>query len=143
MAWAIGLALAVLCLWAVGHPLLRKRSGGLSAYTDPISELAQQRQAIYQEARTLHNDYVLGDVLLADYQKRLQEYRLQAARLLYRQERLQELDQRLEAEIQSRRSAGGPNLEAQRCHECGSSTTDSMKQCSSCGALLSGAAKDG
>ncbi len=143
MAWAIGLALAALCLWAVGHPLLRKRSGMSQDYTDPIMELEQQRKGIYQEAKTLHNDYVLGDVPVADYQERLKEYRLQAAQLLYHQERLQEMDQRLEAEILSRRSAAEPSVETTKCPECGSPTTDGMNQCSSCGAMLSGMAQEG
>lgn len=106
MTWAIGLALAAICLWAVGHPLLRKRSSSPSEQSDPIAEMEQRRKGIYQEARTLHNDYVLGDVPVGHYQERLQEYRLQAAQFLLLQERLQELDQRLEVEIASLRNAG-------------------------------------
>ncbi len=143
MALVIGLALAALCLGVVAMPFLQKRRGAPSEYTDPISELEQRRNGIYQEARTLHNDYVLGDVTLANYQERLQEYRLQAAQLLYQQERLQDLDQRLEAEILSHRSAAGLEGRTPACPECGSPTSIDTEQCSSCGAVLSGMAQEG
>ena len=143
MPLAIGLALAALCLGAVAFPFLRKSNNAPPEYGDPILEMEQRRQAIYREAGALHNDYVLGDVPLADYQERLQEYRLQAAHLLYQQEHLRELDRGLEAEILSHRKVAEPQGVTPRCPECRSPTSSAMNYCPSCGAMLSGAVKDG
>ena len=138
MALLIGMALAVLCLAAVAMPFIQKWRGARPEDTDPISEIEQRRKGIYLEARTLHNDYVLGDLTLTNYQERLQEYRLQAAQLLYQQERLEELDQRLEVEILSHRRTAEPEGAMPACPECESPARVDAKQCSSCGAMLSG-----
>ena len=106
MPLAIGVALVAFCLAVAAFPLLRRR-GVSSQYTDPILELQQRREAVYQEVQSLQNDYALGDVPQADYDERLQTYRLQAARLLQQQEQLQGLDQWLEGR--------GPALQG-RCY---------------------------
>ena len=141
MAEVIGVVLATFCLAAVAFPFFRRR-GVSSQYTDPILELQQRREAIYQEVRTLHNDYTLGDVSQANYEERLQTYRLQAARLLQQQEQLQELDQWLEGEVLRFRDVALISSDSVPCPECGRPVDWAMEQCLSCGTVLSGAAPD-
>ena len=141
MPLAIGVALAVICLIVAAIPFLKRR-GVPTQYTDPILELQGRREAVYQEVRTLHNDYALGDVPQADYEERLESYRLMAARLLQQQTYVQEMDQRLEDEVKRLRNGAKPSIDQLPCPECGRPVARAAEQCPSCGTLLSGIAPD-
>ena len=141
MPLAMGVALAVICLVVVAFPFLKRR-GVPTHYTDPILELQGRREAVYQEVRTLHNDHALGDVSHADYEERLESYRLMAARLLQQQTHLQEMDQRLEDEVRRLRNGAKPSIDQWPCPECSRPVALAAEQCPSCGTLLSGIAPD-
>ena len=135
MALAIGGVLVVLCVAVAALPFVRKLSTS-PPQADPILELQEQRQAIYLEVRTLHGDHNLGQVAPAEYERRLQSYRIMAAALLQQQEQLQELDQRLEEEVLHRRDNLNVSSHEAACHECGQKVDPAAKQCATCGTAL-------
>lgn len=135
VAFFIGLALGALSLGLVAYPFFRRRGVPLD-YTDPILELQRRRQAIYQEVRLLENDYALGNVPPAEHQERLQGYRLDAAKLLYQEERLIALGQLLEREILQARKAAQPAGPAALCPDCGHAVESAARQCPVCGSLI-------
>lgn len=98
LAWASVLVL----VW----PFLR-REKAVHDDDDPVVEIRRRREAVYEEARILHNDHFLGDVPLVEYEPRFQAHRVQAAELLRDEERLQELDGRLEEDILKLRQKAG------------------------------------
>lgn len=141
MALVIGATLAFLSLAVAVLPFLRRKFAPLQGM-DVTLELEKRREAVYQEVRTLHSDYVLGDVPQAEYEERLQAHRLMAAALLRQQERLHELDQRLEEEIRRIRNGALFSSDGAHCPECGTQVDVKADQCPSCGTMLSGAARD-
>ena len=80
MGLIIGILLGLFCLVVLVQSLSseRERVGGLR--TGNPGSLREKRVSIYQEIRTLENDLNLGQVSPEDYEKRLQDYRLRAAR---------------------------------------------------------------
>lgn len=108
MGLIIGILLGLLSLVILAIPFFRReRAGGLSA-SNP-GDLRQKRISIYQEIRTLENDLNLGQVSPEDYEKRLQDYRLRAAKLLMEEEELKQIDLDLEEEINLHRNNGRNN----------------------------------
>ena len=105
MGLTIGILLGLLSLVILAIPFLRKdRVVRLSA-PNP-DDLRQKRISIYQEIRTLENDLNLGQVSAEDYERRLQDYRLRAAKLLMEEEEMEQIDLDLEDEINLRRNNG-------------------------------------
>ena len=98
MPLLVGIVLAWVSLVVLVWPFLKRE---ITAHDDddPITELQKLRQAIYEEIRVLHNDRLLGDVPAIEYEPRFQAHRVRAAQLLLEEERLQELDGRLEQDI--------------------------------------------
>lgn len=92
-----GIVLAWISVLILVWPFLRRENTAHD--DDPIVELRRRREAVYEEVRVLHNDHLLGDIPLADYEPRLHVHRVKAAELLRDEERLQELDARLEEDI--------------------------------------------
>lgn len=106
MPLLIGIVLALISLVVLVWPFLN-RQNATHDDDDPVVEFRRRREAVYEEARVLHNDHLLGDVPLLEYEPRFQAHRVQAAELLRDEERLQELDGRLEEDIlQLRQKAG-------------------------------------
>ena len=85
-----------------------KRGNAAHNDDDPIIEIRKRREAVYEEARILHNDHLLGDVPLVEYEPRAQAYRIRAAELLRDEERLHDLGRRLEEDILDLRRKAGP-----------------------------------
>ncbi len=105
MGLIIGILLGLFCLVVLALPFLRReRAGGL--HTGNPGSLREKRISIYQEIRTLENDLNLGQVSPEDYEKRLHDYRLRAAKLLMEEEELKQIDLDLEEEINLRRNNG-------------------------------------
>ena len=105
MGLTIGIFLGLFSLVVLALPFLRKeRAGGL--HTGNTGDLREKRISIYHEIRTLENDLNLGQVSPQDYERRLQDYRLRAAKLLMEEEEMQQIDLELEEEINLRRNNG-------------------------------------
>ena len=108
MGLIIGILLGLFCLVILAIPFLRKeRVGGLNASN--TGSLREKRISIYQEIRTLENDLNLGQVSPEDYEKRLQDYRLRAAKLLMEEEEMEQINLDLEEEINLHRNNGRNN----------------------------------
>ena len=105
MGLTIGILLGLFCLVILAIPFLRKERVGRLNARNP-GDLREKRISIYQEIRTLENDLNLGQVSPEDYEKRLQDYRLRAAKLLMEEEELKQIDLDLEDEINLRRNNG-------------------------------------
>lgn len=159
---------------AVAWPLLQERRGLSPAElivdtlpeTDPLVELQEQRDAIYQAIRELRFDQQVGKVSEADYKAFDAQLRTQAARVLKQMDTLQlaeadpTLDAALEAEISKLRHVQGdvrpvssrpaqlPNAQPQPamavgngatanfCSQCGQRTRAGDRFCGACGAAL-------
>lgn len=93
-----GIILAWVSVLVLVWPFLR-RENTANEDDDPVVEIRRRREVVYEEARVLHNDHLLGDVPLVDYEPRFQAHRIRAAELLRDEERLQELDSQLEEAI--------------------------------------------
>ena len=108
MGLTIGILLGLFSLVVLALPFLRKeRAGGLHTdNTGTAGDLREKRISIYHEIRTLENDLNLGQVSPQDYERRLQDYRLRAAKLLMEEEEMQQVDLELEEEINLRRNNG-------------------------------------
>ena len=105
MGLIIGILLGLFSLVILALPFLRReRVGGI--HTGNSGDLKERRISIYQEIRALENDLNLGQVSPDDYEKRLQDYRLRAAKLLMEEEELKQIDFDLEEEINLRRING-------------------------------------
>lgn len=102
----------------------------------PAQALERQREAAYEEVRTLNQDYLLGDVPQEQYEARLQVYRLRAARLLQQLDDLQELDRQWEARIATFRAGDGATTTAVICQECGGAVSSRDVQCPHCGSAI-------
>ena len=138
MAVAIGAIVAVAGLVVLMLPFLRRIVPTATAVGDPIQELRQERNALYQETRILRQDFDLGHFSEEEYQARFQTNRLHAAALLRRQDELEALNRQLEKEILSLRKLPPAGDEGRRCFECGREVRSTAEQCSHCGALAPG-----
>lgn len=108
MGLTIGILLGLFSLVILAIPFLRReRVGGLR--TGNPGSLREKRVSIYHEIRTLENDLNLGQVSPEDYEKRLHDYRLRAAKLLMEEEELKQIDLDLEEEINLHRNNGRNN----------------------------------
>jgi hypothetical protein len=106
MPLLIGMVLAWVSVLVLVWPFL-KHGNAAHDDDDPIVGIRRRREAVYEEARVLHNDHLLGDVPLVEYEPRFRAYRVLAAELLRDEERLKDLDSRLEEDIlEVRRKAG-------------------------------------
>ncbi len=134
MSLAIGIGLALFSLMVLALPFLRGFTARRSQ--DPVRELQEQREAIYQEARILQSDLALGHLSQEEYEKRLREYRIQAAELLRQEDNSRELDSSLEEEILGLRDTPGALEEVVTCPNCGARVDDEAGECSECGAEI-------
>ena len=138
MAVAIGAILAAAGLVVLMVPFLRKIAPRVTGVGDPIQELRQERNALYQETRILRQDFDLGHFSEEEYQARFQTNRLRAATLLRQQDELEALNRQLEEEIRALRKLPPVEDEARRCFECGREVSSTAEQCRHCGALAPG-----
>lgn len=110
MVLAYGVFLALVCLGVVLWPFLKaSRRPARREFATPSGDAqGGGRQRVYQEMKTLLLEYQLGHVDEEEYQARTQEYRLEAARAIREQERLEQtlrgLDETLEQQVQALRS---------------------------------------
>ena len=133
------LIVAILTLVSVGFvllPFVRSRPGA-RAPRGPSARLAlvARREALYREMEALRLERELGSVEEEEYERRLREYRTEAAGTLWDQERLEEQLSRLEEVVASARAelhADG----ASRCPTCGAPVDRGSARCPSCGAAL-------
>ena len=138
MAVAIGAIVTAAGLVVLLLPFLRRIAPTAIAVGDPIQELRQERNALYQQTRILRQDFDLGHFSEEEYQARFETNRLRAATLLRRQDELEALNRQLEKEILSLRKLPTAGDEDSRCFECGREVRSTAEQCSHCGALAPG-----
>jgi NADH pyrophosphatase NudC (nudix superfamily) len=152
---------------AVAWPLMEERRGRFSvvqagetlAEVDPLAELIEQRDAIYQAIRELRFDHQVGKVSEADFTAFDAQLRGRAALVLQQIDALgqaeadPELDASLEAEIAALRqvNSGAPAGSARLapvavpagkaalnfCPQCGHRLQAGDRFCGKCGAALS------
>ena len=149
MAVLIGALLTILVIAVVVYPFIKARFAGWpSPTTDSPSRTDRgsssepgglpepaDREAIYEEIKTLRLEYELGSVEEKEYQERLRAYRLQAAATLRDQEMLEQgLDLSLEDEILAARQLRGNERDPSPCRSCGRPLTKRDVVCSHCGA---------
>ena len=133
----IGILLAILTIGVILYPFLKARFRPQTNRTlgPPDQRARGDREAIYEDIRTLQLEYELGGVEERDYHERLRASRLQAAAALHAQEQKElELDRMLEEEILLlrvlRQDGNGPP----RCSSCGSPWSHVTSVCPKCGA---------
>lgn len=151
------LALAVL---AVAWPLLRERREPevvqevvveIAAVADPLVELEERRDSIYQAIKELQFDYEVGKVSEADYLAFDSQFKAQAVTVLKQIDELTtvdpELDAQIEAEIAAlRRNGRVPSAAAepaavqpaaaQFCPQCGHKVQPGDRFCGKCGMAM-------
>ena len=152
------IALAAL---AIAWPLFRERREGEAAFTadempvaDPMVELVERRDLIYQAIRELRFDYQVGKVSEADFKAFDAQLKGQAVAVLKEMDALRkaeadpELDAAIEAEIAALRHVNGhgPAVEPETvpiglapmsfCPYCGTHVLGSDRFCGKCGAAL-------
>ncbi|GEM_PF-3431062 len=133
MTWLVVGLLSLVVLAVAAFPFFRRPKTAPAA-SDPIRELRAQRQAVYRDVQGMYNDWVVGQVTEADYQRRLQEYRMQAALLLQEEQRLLDVAHRLEQEVLERRGKRG--AKAARCANCSRPLATGVTRCPACGAQV-------
>ena len=141
MAVLIGTLLGVLVIGVVLYPFIKLRfrpEGNPTRHsraTGPPRAL-RGRDAIYEEIRSLQQDYESGSMEEAEYHERLRAYRLQAAGVLRDQEVLQrELHRAHEEEIMAARTVR-VEKSSSFCRSCGQLVVPGNADCSNCGAAL-------
>ena len=138
MAVAIGAIVAAAGLVVLMLPFLRRIVPTSAAGRNPIQELRQERNALYQDTRILRQDFDLGHFSEEEYQARFRTNRLCAATLLRRQDELEALNRQLEENILFLRNLPPAGDEDRRCFECGREVKSTAEQCNHCGALAPG-----
>lgn len=133
MSLIFGALIAMGCLFVVGTPFLRRKGYSFPDHSDPILEIDDQREIIYQELRKLHNDRIIGDVNQVDYEDLLESYRISAARLLQQKAHIEEVDQFIENEIQELRDSSVESTKPNLCPECQMLVNVGEEQCVFCG----------
>jgi hypothetical protein len=134
MSLIFGALIAMVCLFIIGGPFLRRKGHFFLDQPDPILEIETQRENIYQELRKLRNDHIIGDVNQVDYEGLLESYRITAARLLQQQAYIEEVDQFIENEIQELRDFGAKSTNTKLCLKCEKLVDIGEEQCGFCGA---------
>ncbi|MCL0043997.1 hypothetical protein M1N24_00505 [Dehalococcoidia bacterium] len=128
----IGVALALLCLMVVGAPLVKRRRTSSRYMEDPIIKLDEQRTEIYQEITTMANDYSIGQITQAEYERRLLSLRISAATLLKEQEILQSLSLKLDDTSLDNISDISGYGHVPLCLKCGKQMTYPFELCPHC-----------
>ena len=103
MAELISGLLVIVSVFVVLFPLFRVRHNTNLHVGATVSISTTQRKVIYDEMRTLHQAFEAGNIDHTEYQCQLDNLKIQAARALQEQERLeqhlQKLDRQIEIEI--------------------------------------------
>lgn len=145
MVVLLGSLIGLLALLVAAAPfILGRRESG--AATDPVQQLQQQRQALYDDVVLLNNDYNVGQLTAQEYHSRLYRYRVRAARLMQEEETLAKLVMQIEDEVLAFREttdATGVTYEAPVCPDCSRMLAAEDNQCPDCGAFPSGAVPHG
>ena len=90
MQLVLAVAIALLIVAVVAWPLLMRRRNAPtpSGESDPsVNDNSVALNAVYDAIRTLQTEHGLGRINDDDYQKQLDEYRRQAARILREMDR--------------------------------------------------------
>ena len=141
MGVLIGLALALVCAAILALPFLRARRSSMDREMDDLAETTRQREAVYDEIRTLQLERDVGRIEQQEYEARLRRLRLEAAAILRDEERLMrskgEREWALEEEIQSIRRQSTPSAGGQAaCPNCSAMVGRPASECPECGAPL-------
>jgi len=111
MPFLAGLLLAIIVLALVLLPFFRKRQDQPASVVDTVNQIETRRDELYQEMRTLQQDFDIGNIAREDYESRIRALRLEAALTLREQRELEgeisRLDTALEKEISAYRSKNG------------------------------------
>ena len=153
---AASVALLLVVAVAIAWPLLRTNdpdddtveqlSVTASAAVDPLLQLYERRDAIYQAISELRFDHQVGKVSDADYEAFDGQFKQQAVAVLREIDALQaaeadgEMDAMLEAEIAALRRNGhaGDPTGAKFCPQCGAAVGGQDRFCGRCGFTLAG-----
>ena len=129
MATTIGILIALLSLVILVLPFIKSRmrvtSGDVALRLDETSRL---RQAMYDNIRTLRQDYDIGNISEDDYKSQLDGYRRQAALALMEEDRLRGWKE--EESLMESNDGNDPSL---ICYECGAPVALDDKVCLNCG----------
>lgn len=156
-----GLLLLAMAVAVVAWPLLRERRDGQAVYEaeltadavlelDPLVELQEQRDAVYQAIKDLEFDHQVGKVAEADYQAFDAQLKEQAVGILKQIDALRaaeadpQLGLRLEAEIAALRRVDGyaptaasvAAASTKFCPQCGRPCAPGDRFCGGCGTAL-------
>ena len=136
MAVVISVILAILAIGVAILPFIeeRLRLQGTPPRNASLVGAKRGRDAIYDDIRTLQLEYDLGSIEEGDYRDRLRAYRVEAAKALRDQDRLeQELDRRLEEEILDARDHNNLLQDSLWCETCGRRLASDYGACADCG----------
>lgn len=122
MAVIISVILALFAIGVVVFPFIKGRLRLQTAQSQSSTgpDARRDREAIYDDIKTLQLEYELGSIEGKDYHERLRAHRLDAAMALRDQERQElELDSLLEEEISHARGPRDSIRDSLRCRTCG------------------------
>lgn len=95
MEIGIGILLAIISIIVLGSPFFR--NGRIDNISEDFEkDLVTQRLAIYQNIEVLENDFRLEHITENEYVERLNDYRLQSAELLRKEDKVLEMDKLIE-----------------------------------------------
>jgi hypothetical protein len=97
--------IATLAVLAYPFVVRRNQRDGLAdAAVDLAQRLRRARDRVYEEIRALQQEYLLGNMLEAEYREQLQAARMNAASLMQQQQQVQqtleEIDDEVERELE-------------------------------------------
>ena len=139
MAIFIGALLALLSVAVIMLPFLKRWQGTRkTVLLNGFDETIREREAIYETVRTLRLDYEMGNVGEDEFKAQLQSYRLQAADVLRKMERLRDVERQVEEEVLSLRKSLGSADGTKLCVECSNPVPPEGRLCPHCGADIEG-----
>ena len=144
MFFALAILLCIAALMAVAYPILARtatRRSVASSAQETLEELVAQRDALFQALRDLTFDHQVGKVTDEDFvmfEANLKQGAADTLRALDEWESGldRDLEQVLEAEIASRRTATRGPSGGRICPACGARASIEDKFCAVCGAAL-------
>jgi hypothetical protein len=138
LAYLFGFLLALVSIAFLARPFLRRiqPTSESSSSLDSLKDVQWQHQQVYDGIKTLILDYDLGNVPTDEYDKRLGNYRLQAANFLQQEDQflheMESLGDGMEDAVLALRMSWGTVNRVTTCVNCGGEMDINVALCPRC-----------